>query len=121
MDEIEKPIVTEADVLAGSKEVRVMTRGDVEKKIKVRAMNWRTAMKATFADTGQAMIFMLENCVPQESQKLLDEIIPLHLVWLTNVATQLTNGLDALKKANAALTPKAAATDTPSSSPSSAS
>lgn len=108
MTEIKPPIVTEDDVLAGSKEIEVLTRSGKIKKIIVSAMNWRTALGSTFTDMDKAMIRIVENCVAKEAQKILDELPPVHLVWITTVAQQLTNGVDALKKAAAARTAAAA-------------
>jgi len=103
MTEIKPPVVTADDVLKGVKEVAVLARDGTLKKVVVSAMNWRTALGASFKSIDAAMIHLLENCIAREAQPVLDSIIPLHLVWLTNVAHQLTNGIDALKKASAPL------------------
>ena len=120
---IKSPVVTEEDVLKGFKEVEVLARDGTIKKIVVKAMNWRTALGVTFKTLDQAMIHLVENCIAKEAQPILDSIVPVHLIWLTNVAQQLTHGIDALKKANAAAaaTAKAAVPPaTPISAPSSA-
>ena len=103
--ELKQPVVTVDDVIKGSVVVEVLARDGTVKKITVNAMNWRTALGATFKSIDEAMIQMLENCVAKECQAFLDNIVPLHLVWLTNVAQQLTNGVDALKKSLRTATP----------------
>ena len=120
--ELKMPVVTEDDVLKGLKEVEVLTRDGRLKKIIVKAMAWRVALKATFKPLDEAFVHMLENCVEKKAQALLDELTPECLVWLTNVAQKLTNGIEALKKANAAKAAATAplATDSPISLPSSA-
>ena len=121
--ELKQPVVTEEDVLKGFKEIEVLARNGEVKKIMVKALSWRVALGATFKSLAEAMIHMLEHCVEKEAHIILDAIIPLHLVWVTNVAQQLTNGIIELKKAAAAkataTTPPAA--PTPGSMPPSAS
>ena len=116
--ELQPPVVTEDDVLKGLKEVEVLARDGTVKKIIIKAMSWRTALASPFRSVDEAMVRILENCITKADEQILDTITPLHLVWLTNVAQQLTNGIDALKKAMAAKVtapPPPGATSTPSS------
>jgi hypothetical protein len=120
MSELSKPIVTESDVLAGLKVVEAAARDGSKISFTVKSLDWRTAIGATFRNTEAAILHVLEHCIDEKQKPLLDRIIPLHLVWLSNVAQQLTNGVDAAKKANAvAETPAPLPTSTPNTSPSS--
>ena len=100
-ENLKPPIVTEDDVLRGSLTLSLPGRDGANRNITVTAMPWRTALGAAFSRVQDAMVHIVETCVAGTEQPALDQLTPVGLVWIASVAQQLTNGVDALKKAKA--------------------
>jgi hypothetical protein len=96
---LEMPAVTEEDVRAGEKSFPVRSRNGDTLTVRVRAVSWKTSLKALSLPPGESAIAFLQNCMAgdQARDSFLDTITPEHLVRMASVAMQLSSGTDALK------------------------
>lgn len=119
-DQVEAPVVTEDDVLAGEKQFEVRTRKGETVRARVRAMPWRTALQVSSflanGQAGEATIAAVQHALVRERgrDEFLDSLVPEQLTWIARVAMELTNGVDQAKKLKANSAPDSA-TGSPSS------
>jgi hypothetical protein len=109
--------VTPEDCLKGEKEITVALRRGGERKLIVRALNWREALEfsqLSVTDPTACVLRTVKSALPQAEAKdeRLNEIVPFHLTVITETSLLLSNGVDAAKKRTAAM---AAAPQSPDS------
>jgi hypothetical protein len=101
------PHITEEDCLKGEKEITVEMRDGKTRTLKVRSLNWRTAIAVidlSMRSQGDSCLLALEHCLAGEDKEdyALNLLVPADLFMISNVAMLLTNGAGEAKKRMAA-------------------
>jgi hypothetical protein len=96
--------LTEEDVLRGSCIISVEQRDGNPVQVHCKALSWAAALKVGASDPGDSVVLTVLSGVQkqQANDEFLNELTPESLMVIANTVMQLTHGLPALKKAQAA-------------------
>lgn len=96
--------LTEADVLKGEASIAVECRDGSTVQAHCKSLSWAASLKVSAGDPSDNVVLIVLSGVAKEqaNDEFLNRLTPESLVLIASVVMQLTNGLPALKKAQAA-------------------
>lgn len=96
--------LTEADVLKGECSITVEQRNGLPVQVRCKALSWAASLKVNALDPSDSTVLIVLSGLEKEqaNDEFLNQLTPESLFQVAGAVMQLTNGLPALKKAQAA-------------------